>query len=219
MVIPVYKIVVMGANGGVGRQVVELALQEGHHVTAILRTPANLVVTHPNLEKVKGDIMKPGTFEKYMENKDVVISAIGVKGGFGNDKPTALYSQGNANLLEVMKKKKISRVFFISASAIEISPVLPVYVRFVAKYVVQKLLRNMYADLRKMENLVKETDTDWTILRPPRLTNKSLTGHYRFAINEFLKNCLAISRADLAHFIIKNIANKEIYKATIEIAY
>jgi len=214
-----FNILVIGANGGTGRQTVELALKAGHHVTAVLRNPANLPLIHPNLEIVKGDIMQPETFERYLENKDAVISAIGVKGGLMGDKPTTLYSQGNANLLGAMKKRKTGRIFFISASAIEISPVLPFFIRLVAKYVVQKLLRHMYADLRTMEALVKESNADWTIIRPPQLTDKPATGHYRIAINEFLKNCLSISRADVAHFMINNITNKATYKTTIEIGY
>lgn len=77
----------------------------------------------------------------------------------------------------------------------------------------------MYADLRAMEKLVKASGLDWTIIRPPQLVNKPVTGSYRIAINHFLKNCLKISRADLAHFMINNINNKAIYQSTIEIAY
>jgi putative NADH-flavin reductase len=210
------NILIIGANGGTGKQAVEIALNAGHRVTAVLRNPANLPLVRANLEIVKGDVMHPETFEKYLENKDAIISALGVKEA---SKPTTLYSQGNKNLLAAMKKMGVRRVFFISASALDISPVLPFYVRLAAKYIVQKLLRHMYADLRIMETLVKESDTDWTIMRPPRLTNKPVTGHYRFAINSFLKNCLTISRADLAHFMVNNINNEATYKATIEIAY
>jgi putative NADH-flavin reductase len=77
----------------------------------------------------------------------------------------------------------------------------------------------MYDDLRKMEKLVKKSDSTWTIMRPPQLTDKPVTGNYRFAINNFLKNCLSISRADVAHFIINNIGNEATYKTTIEIGY
>jgi putative NADH-flavin reductase len=213
---PGLNILVIGANGGIGRQTVDLALAAGHKVTALVRNPANLTLTHANLEIVKGDIMRPESFERYLENKDAIISALGASEA---TKPTTLYSQGSRNLLNVMKKMGVRRVFFISASALEISPLLPFYVRFVAKYVVQKLLKYMYADLRIMEKLVKESDMDWTIMRPPRLTDKPVTGHYRFAVNEFLKNCLRISRADVAHFMLNNIAIKATYKTTIEIAY
>jgi putative NADH-flavin reductase len=196
-----------------------MALQAGHHVTAILRNPAKLDLLHPNLELIKGDVMHPETFEDHLENKDAVISAIGVSGGFGADKPTTLYSGGNANLLQAMNKKGIKRAFFISASAIEISPVLPFYVRRAEKYIVQKLLKHMYADLRIMEDLIKESNTDWTIIRPPKLVDKPVTGKYRVAINAFLKNCLKISRADVAHYILNNISNKATNHAVIEIGY
>jgi putative NADH-flavin reductase len=215
----IYKLLIVGANGGIGRQCLELALQAGHQVTAILRTPSKLDVNHPNLNVVKGDVTQPDTFEDYLKNQDAVISAIGVAGGFGSDKPTTLYSQGNANLLQAMQKKGLNRLFVISASAIEISPVLPFYIRLIEKYVVQKLLKHMYADLRNMEKLVKQSDANWTILRPPQLTNGPVAGKYRIAINSFLKNCLKISRADVAHFIINNINNTSTYKATIEIGY
>lgn len=210
------NILIIGANGGTGKHAVEIALEAGHHVTALLRNPANLTLKHANLEVAKGDIMYPETFEKYLKNKDAVISALGAREA---TKPTTLYSEGNRNLLMAMKKMGIQRAFFISASALEISPVLPFYVRLAAKYILQKLLRHMYADIRIMEKLVKESDINWTIMRPPRLTNKPVTGKYRFAINSFLKNCLTISRADLAHFMVNNITNEATYKTTIEIGY
>ncbi|GGB18856.1 MULTISPECIES: NAD(P)-dependent oxidoreductase [Mucilaginibacter] len=216
---PIYKLVIVGANGGIGRQCVEQALQAGHLVTAILRNTAKLAIEHPNLKKVSGDVMQPGAFENHFENQDAVISAIGVAGGFGSDKPTALYSQGNANVLKAMEQKGIKRMFLISASAIEISPVLPFYIRLIEKYVVQKLLKHMYTDLLKMEAVIKSSNISWTIIRPPQLTNQAVTGTYRIAINTFLKNCLKISRADVAHFIINNVANRDTYQATVEIGY
>ncbi|SEO12855.1 Putative NADH-flavin reductase [Mucilaginibacter gossypiicola] len=217
---PIHKLVIIGANGGIGLQCVEQALQAGHLVTAILRNPAKLTIEHPNLKKVSGDVMHPGAFEDHFENQDAIISAIGVAGGFGADKPTTLYSEGNANVLKVMNQKGIKRLFLISASAIEISPVLPFYVRLIEKYIVQKLLKHMYADLHRMEALIKQSNNiDWTIIRPPQLTNQTVSGKYRIAIDTFLKNCLKISRADVAHFIINNISNQATYNTIVEIGY
>ena len=214
------NILIIGANGGIGRQSVDLALKANHHVTAVLRDPTKLPLTHPNLTLVKGDIFHPETFHQSLSTTDLVISAIGVSGGgFGSDKPTTLYSAGNATLIKAMEQAGTRRVFFISASAIEISPVLPFYVRFAEKFIVQKLLRHMYADLRQMEALIKKSGLDWTIIRPPQLTDKAVTGHYRTAINSFLKNCLKISRSDVAHFMIHQAHNEAIYKAIVEIGY
>jgi putative NADH-flavin reductase len=77
----------------------------------------------------------------------------------------------------------------------------------------------MYADLRQMEAFIKDSDLDWTIIRPPQLTDKTVTGHYRTATNTFLKNCLKISRSDVAHFMIHNAHNEATFKAIVEIGY
>jgi len=208
-------IFIIGANGGVGKQAVTTALQAGHRVTALLRNPANLTLTHPKLQIVKGDIMRSYTFEKYLEYKDVVISAI----GNNMNKPTTLYSEGSRNLIQAMKRMGVDRAFFISAAAIEISPAQSFVVRLLTKYVIQKLFGHGYADQRIMERLIKESDINFTIVRPPKLNNKPQTGNYRYAVNSFLKNCLSISRADVAHFMINNIHNEDTFKATVEIAY
>jgi putative NADH-flavin reductase len=216
---PIRSLLVVGANGGIGRQTVELALRDGYHVTALVRNPANLPLTHPQLEIITGDILHPETFEHHLKGKTAVISAIGVKGGLFGDKPTTLYSRGNATLLHAMQRAGARRAFFISASALDVSPVLPWFVRLIAKYVIQRLLRHMYADLRAMEQVIKDTDADWTIIRPPQLTDKASTGHYRWSVNSFLKNCLKISRADVAHFIIHHIDDTATYKGVVEVSY
>nr|WP_294944571.1 SDR family oxidoreductase [uncultured Mucilaginibacter sp.] len=213
------KLFIAGANGGIGRQAVEQALAAGHQVTALVRDPAKLAIHHVNLRIVQGDIMQPETFEHHLEGQEAVISALGVSGGsLFSDKPTTLYSQGNANLVKAMGQYGVKRIFCISASALDISPVIPWYYRLAAKYIVQKLLKHMYADLRRMESIIKASGTDWTIIRPPQLTNEPATGRYRTALNVFLENCLKISRANVAHFIVNSIINEVTYRATVEIA-
>ena len=213
------EILVLGAAGGIGRQAVEAALSAGWRVTAVLRTPAKLAMTHPSLRIVKGDVLEPASFEEYLQEGMVVLSAIGVSGGLGGDKPTTLYSDGARRVLEAMRRRGARRVFFISASAVEISPVLPALVRFVAKNILQKILRYMYADLRVMESRVKESDLEWTIIRPPRLTDAAVTGRYRFAVNSFLRNCLSISRADVAHFVVHHAGDRGTYRGVVEVGY
>jgi putative NADH-flavin reductase len=210
---------VAGANGGTGRKVVEQALAAGHRVVALVRDPAKLSLSHPNLEVVKGDICRVETFAHYLVNQDAVISALGVRSGLFGDRPTTLYSEGSANLLAAMHRHRVKRAIFISASALDISPVLPWYVRFFAKNILQKLLKHMYADLRLMEAVVKATAINWTIVRPPQLTNGPLTASFRIAINQFLKNSLKISRADLANFMLDHLEDEATYQAVVEIGY
>ena len=194
-------------------------LKAGHQVTAVVRNPAKLLLRHSNLQIVRGDVTEPFSFSDHYAGKDAVISAIGVNGGLFGDRPTTLYSEGAKNILYDMEQSAVTRVFFISASAVETSPMLPFVVRLVSKYVIQKLLKNMYADLLRMEQTVKASHLDWTIIRPPQLTNKARTGKYRMAINQFLKNGLKISRADTADFMLTHLQSKETCRSTVEIAY
>ncbi|MGY3211831.1 NAD(P)-dependent oxidoreductase [Mucilaginibacter sp. HD30] len=208
-------IAVLGANGGIGKQVVMQALIAGYDVSAILRTPDNLTIQHPNLKVIQGDIMRAGTLDEHLKGKDVIISAIG-KNSF---KKTTLYSQGSKNLIESMERTGVKRAFFISASGLDVNPKHPLLVRLATKYILQLILRNPYADQRSMENIIKQSNIDWTIVRPPRLLDKSLTGNYRMSTNGFLENGLSISRADVAHFIVNNLGNEVIIKKTVEVAY
>ena len=211
-------ILVIGANGGIGRQCVEAGLAAGYQVTALLRNPANLTLTHPNLIVAAGDVTQPDTISRHLPYKDAVISAVG-SGGIGHDKPTTLYSQGAATVLAQLAKTDTRRVFFISSIAMEIDPASSFFIRFVAKYVMHPLLKNMFADIERMEAIIKPSDADWTLIRPPRLTNGAPTGQYRYAVNQFLPNCTQISRADLALFIIQHLTDQATIKAIVEVAH
>jgi putative NADH-flavin reductase len=209
------NLVVLGANGGIGNMVVRQALNAGHNVTAILRTPGKIEIRHPNLQIVRGNVMKPGTLNEYLKNKDVVISAI----GNSSLKKTTLYSMGNKNLIDSLNSVGVTRAFYISASGLEVNPTHSLLVRLATRFILQTLLRNMYSDLWAMEKIIKESNIDWTIIRPPRLLDRPVTGNYRTAIEGFLNNGLKISRADVAHFIVNNLTNETIVRKVVEVAY
>lgn len=211
-------ILIIGANGGIGRQCVEVGLAAGYQVTAFVRNPANLTLSHPNLTIVAGDVTQPLTLSKHLANKDLVISAIG-SGGLFHDQPTTLYSRGAATILAEMKKLNSRRVFFISSIALAIDPNSSFFIRFMAKYVMHPLLKHMFADIQRMEALIKPSDADWTIIRAPRLTNGPQTGQYRYAVNGFLPKGTSISRADLACFMVDHVADPTTFRATVEVAY
>lgn len=209
------SIVVIGANGGTGLQLVKMALKRDHDVTAIVRNPANLKIRHPNLTVIQGDVLHPETFQKSFANKDFVISAIGTS----STAATTLYSRGSENVLKGMREAGVTRAFFISASGLDVNPSFNFLMRMATKHILQRILRNMYDDLKRMEAIVKRSDLDWTIMRPPRLTNAELTGRYRFSVNHYLDQGMVVSRADLSHFILENIYNTDIYQSTVEVAY
>ena len=208
------KLIVFGSTGGTGRNIVEQALKSGHSVTAIARNPSALSMKHANLNIVKGDVFEPATFDAVMRQQDAVLSAIGVN----STKPTTVYSEGVSNIVKAMQKNSVQRIICISASAVVTSPELILPVRMMTK-LLQGILKNMYKDLLKMEQAVKQTNLDWTVVRPPRLTHGRLKNQYRFAINEWLPNCLRISRADLANFMLQHVRDTDTYRSVVEVAY
>ena len=90
-------------------------------------------------------------------------------------------------------------------------------VRLATRFILQQLLRNMYADLWRMEHLIKASGIDWTIVRPPRLVDKPATGNYRMAIDTFSDRGMVISRSDVAGFVIDQLSNPAIIKRTVEV--
>jgi len=211
----VQRIVVLGANGGIGKQTVEQALDRGHTVIAVARNPDSLSMIHPKLTIQKGDVMKPETLKGIFAKGDAVISAIG-RNSTGE---TTLYSQGNRHIMQAMAHADAQRLFVVSASGLEVNPTHNMLVRLATKHILQRILKQMYIDLERMEDIVKASDLTWTIMRPPRLTNDARTGKYRFSINDVVENGLKISRADVADFMLSNMDNKDIFGKTVELAY
>lgn len=205
-----------GATGGTGKQVVKQALEIGYHVTVIIRNPAAFDIQHHELEIIKGDVLQLSTFENELTGKDAVISCLG---SGTSTKPTRVYSAGIENIISAMNKAGIRRLMCISAGALYINKEMGFFIRTLTKLVLQKILKEPYADMRIMETKVEKTHLDWTILRPTRLTNKLLTGKYRVAVNSHNKRPFSISRADLAEYMLNSIDTPQNFKAKVEIAY
>jgi putative NADH-flavin reductase len=193
---------------------VQQALDEGNFVTAIARDPSKLNITHPHLKIIRGDVLQLQSFIDAMQDQDAVVSAL----GSDDTKPTMLYSEGVQNIISAMQKYSVKRILCISASAVETSPKLNVFIQLATK-ILQCILKNPYRDILRMEQLLKQTDLEWTVVRPPRLTNGELKNKYRFAVNDWLPNCIRISRADLAHFMLQYIHSNSTYRSIVEVAY
>ncbi|MEH2279560.1 MAG: SDR family NAD(P)-dependent oxidoreductase [Nostoc sp.] len=84
------KIFVVGATGGIGREVVEQPLAAGHKVTSVARTPSDVQHHHEGLQVVQGDVMQLESLTEAIANCDAVLSALGIIGFRNNPKPTTL---------------------------------------------------------------------------------------------------------------------------------
>lgn len=208
------RILLFGASGRTGALVLAMALEAGNEVTAVVRNAAKLSVDHPNLTIVEGDSTVFSSFKDAAKGKDTLVSCIGVS----SNGPTTLYSQSTSNMLKAMGGAGIRRILCVSAAGIETNPKLPFVHRFISKHIVQRVFRHPYADCRSMEAMLRESNTEWTAVRPPMLQNRSFTGKYRYRANGWLAHCIRINRADLACFLLESIDNPETYRAVVEVA-
>ena len=210
------RIIVFGATGGTGREVVQQALKNGWAVKAMARTPAALALQHPYLDIVKADVLQPSGLEAEIAGAAAVISCLGT--GTGR-KPTTLYSAGMTNIVSAMHQAGARRLICFSAGALDTYKEMGVFARAIATFILQPLLKHPFADLRLMESIVERSRLDWTIVRPPRLVNKPLRGKYRVAIGSHLTHPSSIARADLAHYMLGIIDNRQAFQAKAEISY
>ena len=209
------KIIVFGATGGMGKLVVEQALEAGHQVTVVVRNTDAFTVRHKNLEIIKGDVFQPITFENAMKGIDAVVSCLGTH----KREPTTVYSKGVNNIAMAMQQAGVNRIICISAAAVIVPPKSSFMLKFVVKNILQRIFKYMYADMLLMEKLLMESGLNWTVIRAPRLTNAKPKGKYRIAINDCLHNPSNISRADLADYIVNHLTDEKTFKAKIEICY
>jgi putative NADH-flavin reductase len=208
------NLIVFGATGGTGKLVVEQALEAGHKVTVIVRNPDAFDVQHQNLDVVKGDVFQPSTFDNALVGKDIVISCLGTQ----KREPTTVYSEGMRHISAAMHKAGIQRLICLSAGAVIVPPKSNIAMKFVIKNILQRVFKHLYSDMLVMEEMLKTSTLNWTVIRAPRLKNSKRTGQYRVAINAHLDSPSSIARADLADYIVKHLEDDKAFKALVEIS-
>ncbi|MGV9304151.1 MULTISPECIES: NAD(P)-dependent oxidoreductase [unclassified Nonomuraea] len=205
------RILLFGASGGTGAQVLRQATEAGHEVTVVARDPAS--VRHDTV--VAADVLRPETWRASLDGQEAVVSCLGTR---DRRRPTTVYSEGTANILEAMGEYGVRRLLCLSSAGLDIPPDLPLPQRLVVKHVIQRLYRYAYADMAEMERLVKDSAADWTIVRPPMLTDGPATGAYRFSTDGGLTAARSVSRADLAHFLLHHLDDAACVRRVVDIS-
>lgn len=209
------NVLLFGITGRTGKLIAEQLLANEYKVTAIARKPEMVRIKHPDLQIVEGDILNSSSYSDHIKYCDAVLSAVGES----STQPTNLYSSGIECVLKEMQIAGRDRLICISACPVEIGAEVAFWLRWLMKYVIQKIFKNGYADMRIMEQRLKASGTNWTIVRPPMLTNKPARHKYKIAINGHLRTPFSISRTDLANYMAGIIENAETFHSTVEIAY
>lgn len=208
------KILIVGATRGIGRQLLEQALASGHSVTALARNPQRLAAQHERLRLLKGDILDPGSVAAAMAGQDAACCTIGVKTPW---EQAGVFSEGTRQLLQAMKKAGVRRLMCVTGIGAGDSKGHGGFLYDRIFYPL--LLRAVYADKDRQESLIKASDVDWTIVRPGFLTHGPLTGNYRVLTELTGITAGRISRADVAHFILKELESKRHLRQTPLLTY
>jgi putative NADH-flavin reductase len=211
------RVTVFGATGGIGRHIVRQALDRGHAVTAVVRDPARLDVRHPALEVTTvsalddADVLAPR-----LRGSDAVLSGVGPRGR--TDGPVA--SAATRTILRAMHIGGVGRLIAVSAAPVGPAPDGDSLLnRRILLPVIGAVLKDVYTDLRAMEHEMANSDADWTVIRPPKLVNKPLTGRYRTAFGSSVARGYRISRADVAHAMLAAVDDPATIRQVIGIAY
>jgi putative NADH-flavin reductase len=209
------KLTVIAATGGVGRQVFSQALDAGHDVTAVARNPAKLppdMLAAGTARVVTADLANPDpqALESTVAAADAVLSALGPH----TNADAGIAAPGTAAIITAMRATGVRRIMAISAAPVATtpSPGRPhpprhdpgdgFLMRDVGERIAKTLFGKVYPDLARMEDELRESGLDWTVLRPPQLTGKPLTGRYRTAAGTNVRGGRSIPRADLAHHML-----------------
>ncbi len=219
------KLTIFAATGGIGRHALEQAVAAGHDVTAVVRDPRQLP---RQVRTVTADLSAPdpAALEAAVRGADAVLSCLGPRSA----SQAGIASQGTRAIVQAMKAGHVRRIVVVSAAPISTvpSPGRPnppkhdpgdgFFMRNLLGPLTKAVLRKHYADLALMEDILRDSGLDWTIVRPPRLTNKPLTGTYRTAYGQNLRRGLLISRADVAHLMLRVLEEPTAIEQAIGIA-
>ncbi|RUS91072.1 hypothetical protein EGW08_001200 [Elysia chlorotica] len=198
------RILIVGATGPTGQEVVRQALDYGHNVKVLARNPDKLNVPQPspNLEVIHGDVFKLEDVKGALTGCDAILSALGGKPGLFT--ACDVYSKSYDVILKAMKELSVNRFITVTSWGTQDDPELPYLWRWVFK---PSLLRNVVADMVVMEDkLLKEEGINWTVVKPPRLMDHPLTGVAPLTMEGQLVRGIPgkthIGRADLAKFML-----------------
>lgn len=192
------KLLVFGATGASGRQLVEQALAAGHEVTAFARHPAALKTKHPKLKVIQGDALDAASVSQAIIGQDAVLFAIGT-----NRRSTiTVCADSTRNIIKAMKEHGVRRFIVLSAYGASETKDTALYSK-----VLRALIGKRLEDKDRQEELLRESDLDWVLVRPPLLTNGARRGRYRAGFDIPIKLFSSVSRADVAEFMLKQLTD------------
>lgn len=211
------RMVLFGATGRTGAEILGQAALRGHEVTCVVRDPTRLEHLPPTARAVRGDVLDASTWSSELQGAGAVVSAIGI----GDQKaPTAVYSEGARQIVSAMEAHGVRRLAVISAPPAAPREQWSGREWFAAHILFPVLHRNFgatYDDMRRMAAVLAGSEVDWTMYTPPYLTDKRGAGKAKISVGSPVKGARSLPRADLAAVILDGLEDERHFRTTVDI--
>jgi uncharacterized protein len=205
------NILILGATGRVGSQIVTYALHDRHHVTVLVRTPEKIQINSGNLTIIQGNVLNKNDIVRAMHGIDVVISALNTDG-------TTTLSESMPLIIKAMENEGIQRIITIGTAGILQSRTTPTVIRYQSSESKRKSTRAA-EEHHKVYDMLKQSTLDWTIVCPTYLPDGEREGQYRIERNFLPEGGIKISVPDTAEFTYRQIESSDYVQSRVGIAY
>ena len=207
------NIIIFGATGGTGQQLVKQALERNFNVSAFVRNPNKLDIKNERLRVIGGNVLEYNDVVSAIKSQDVVFCCIGMP---SSDK-SGLRAKGTTQIVKAMEESGIMRLVCQSSLGFgDSKKILPWSMKHI---IVPLILKNAFADHDNQEKIIEESNLDWTIVRPGNLTNGIRTGEYKHGFDYTEKIKLKVSRADVADFMLNQVDNQKYIQKKVGVSY
>lgn len=208
------NIIIFGASGLTGQQLTKQALEKGFQVTAFVRNPDKLSITHPNLRLFTGNVTDSKAVSTAIKGHDAVLCALGAKTPFEND---SSLTDGVNNIVSAMMMQHIWRLLYLSFLAVKEHRK---ELGFITHRLLPVIMKKVIEDHKNKEKIITDSTLQWTIIRAPKLTNGLAKGIYRHGEHILPKSLFfKISRADLAAFMLEELGQNRYIRQKPRVMY
>ena len=188
-----------------------MLFRSGFPVRLLACKPKKFNYVHPKLEVVQGDLLESNTIQSALADIENVVLSVGIKPTF---KRVALFSEGTKILINEMEKAGTKNLYCVTGIGAGDSRGLGGFLY--NKIALKTILKSMYDDKDKQEEIIKSCSLNWVIVRPGFLTNSKLTEKYKVLQEYSLATKVGmVARADVADFILKSIDSKRYFGKSI----
>jgi putative NADH-flavin reductase len=206
------KVLIIGATGATGQILMREALTQDHEVTALARDPSAVVLEDHRLRVLQGNVLDVSSVEAAVAGQDAVLSALGTRSA----RPTTLFSESTHNIISAMTKHGVRRLVCLTGIGAGDSKghVGFLYDRIILPFIV----KNIYEDKTRQEEAIKQSNLDWVIVRPAKLTDEPAKGEYRVYVGGSY-TATKISREDVVAFMLAQLTDNTYVRKMPVISY